>query len=157
MAVRIGILRQLILAAIVLSSACDVRGDARQSGRQTSGNIAWFHDLYEAHKVSAATGRPMLIVFGASWCHYCKEMEATTLRNPNLAAYVTANFVPVHLDADRDSRLAEIFKAKKLPCTLVLSPNADLLGRILGYQDVQPYYTELEKTRQQYFRLQHRR
>jgi len=153
---RVSTLRQLVFVAFILSAACDTRGDARPiaGGNQAAANIAWFHDLYEAHKVSAATGRPMLIVFGAEWCHYCRELDTKTLTNPNLAAYVSANFVPVHLDADRDKRVAQILKAKPIPCTIVLSPDAELVSRVFGYQEVQPYFGELEKSRQRYLHMQ---
>jgi len=160
---RIGNLRQLVLVALVLSSACDSRGDAMPApggtadGQQATAGITWFHDLYEAHKRSAETGRPMLIVFGAKWCHYCREMDATTLKNPALVNYITTNFVPVHLDADHDKRVAEILKAKPIPCTVVLSPEADLLGKVIGYQEVKPYAGELEKTRQRYAQLLRKR
>jgi thioredoxin-like negative regulator of GroEL len=135
---------------VVLSQGCQSRADAPASGV----GIAWFHDLHEAHKVAEATGRPLLVVFGADWCHYCKEMERTTLADPTMVAYVGAHFVPVHLDKDRDKRVADILKVKPIPCTVVLSPNADLLGTVVGYQDVKKYRGELEKTRQRYARLQ---
>ncbi len=141
--------------------APQARADAlRQPGPASPPNtvaIAWFHDLYEAHKRSVETGRPMVIVFGASWCHYCREMESTTLRNGYLAEYITANFIPVHLDKDRDKRVADILKVKPIPCTVILSPDAQVLGTVLGYQEVAPYQAELEKSRQHYLKLQQRR
>jgi thioredoxin-related protein len=156
---RLGPMWQIALVVCILSSACDSRGDTSQiagpDAQSPAGGVAWFHDLYEAHKVSAATGRPMLILFGAKWCHYCRELESTTLRNPELVAYISNNFVPVHLDADKDGRVAQILKAKPIPCTVVLSPEADLMGRSFGYQDVQHYSAELEKMRQRYVKLAH--
>ncbi len=147
-------LRLVILTSFVLCVASKTRADAPPSlGGQPQG-IAWFHDLYEAHKVSASTGKPMLIVFGASWCHYCRELDTKTLTNPQLAAYIESNFIPVHLDADRDKRVAEILKAKPIPCTVVLSPDANLVAKFLGYEEVQPYFAKLEKARQRYVRMQ---
>ena len=157
---RLGNMWQIALVACILLSACDSRGDAwpaaGKEAQSSSGGVAWFHDLYEAHKVSAATGRPMLILFGAKWCHYCRELENTTLKNPQLVSYISSNFVPVHLDADDDGRIAQILKAKPIPCTVVLSPEADLMGRSFGYQDVPHYTAELEKMRQRYVKLAHR-
>jgi thiol-disulfide isomerase/thioredoxin len=155
--VRLGQLPQIALGACILLSACESRGDALTAGSaaQQSAEVAWFHDLYEAHKVSAATGRPMLIVFGAEWCHYCRELDSTTLKNPEMVSYISSNFVPVHLDADKDKRVAQILKAKPIPCTVVLGPNADLMGRTFGCQDVQHYFVELEKMRQRYVKLAH--
>jgi thioredoxin-related protein len=157
---RTGRLWQIALVACILLSACDSRGDVwptvEKDAKSTSGGIAWFHDLYEAHKVSAATGRPMLILFGAEWCHYCRELENTTLKNPEVVNYISTNFVPVHLDTDKDGRVAQILKAKPIPCTVVLGPDADLMGRTFGYQDPQHYFVELEKMRQRYVKLAHR-
>ena len=71
-----------------------------------------------------------------------------------LAAYIESNFIPVHLDSDRDKRVAEILKAKPIPCTVVLSPDANLVAKFLGYEEVQPYFAQLEKARQRYVRMQ---
>jgi thiol-disulfide isomerase/thioredoxin len=147
-------LRLVILTSFVLCVASKTWADAQPTAGSRTQGIAWFHDLYEAHKASASTGKPMLIVFGAGWCHYCRELDTKTLTNPQLAAYIESNFIPVHLDADKDKRLAEILKAKPIPCTVVLSPDANLVGKFLGYEEVQPYFAKLEKARQQYVRMQ---
>lgn len=147
-------LRLVILTSFVLCVASKTWADAQPSmGGQNQG-VAWFHDLYEAHKASASTGKPMLIVFGASWCHYCRELETKTLTNPQLASYIESNFIPVHLDKDHDKQVAEILKVKSIPCTVVLSPDANLVAKTLGYEEVQPYFAQLEKARQRYMRMQ---
>jgi thiol-disulfide isomerase/thioredoxin len=155
----LGLLGCSIFVSFLFATACDCRGDAQPNagaGQHPQG-IAWFHDLYEAHQVSVATGKPMLILFGATWCHYCKELEAKTLTNPNLAAYISTYYVPVHLDTDRDKRVTEILKAKPIPCTIILSPDANFVARFVGYEEPRPYFNELEKNRQRYLHLQHQK
>jgi thioredoxin-related protein len=154
---RLVMLAALVVAVFAVSGASKSWGDAQPSGGGQYQGVAWFHDLYEAHKLSASTGKPMLIVFGATWCHYCRELDSKTLTNPQLAAYIESNFIPVHLDADRDKKVAEILKAKPIPCTVVLSPDANLVGKFLGYEEVQPYFAQLEKARQRYARMQQHR
>jgi thioredoxin-related protein len=154
---RIRTLQGLALLAIALSSACETKADTRPitpSRLKPANSIAWFHDLYQARKRSLESGRPMLIVFGAPWCHYCREMEHTTLVDPKIVNYVSTCYVPVRLDADRDKRIAEILKVKPIPCTVVLSPNAELLAKVVGYRDVPKYYGELEKARRRLVSLQ---
>ncbi len=113
-------------------------------------HVAWQTDLHAAHKLATETGKPILLVFGAEWCHYCKELEKNTLSQPEMAEYVNANFVPVHLDMGKpqDKEVAKILDVKPIPCTVVLSPNADrVAGKILGYQEPPQYYRSLQQAR----------
>jgi thioredoxin-related protein len=95
--------------------------------------IQWQQDLRSAQRASRATGRPILIVFGGPRCMYCKKLEVETLGHPSLADYINSEFVPVHLDFDRDRRAAQILEIKSLPTTVVLSSEADLLGTVEGF------------------------
>ena len=113
-----------------------------------AGGIKWQTDLHAAHRLSRQTNKPMLFVFGADWCTWCKKLEKTTLTDRELVAYINANFVPVHIDADRDPRVVQILEAEGLPCAVVLSPNADLLGRIEGFRDATAYRSALATAKQ---------
>jgi thioredoxin-like negative regulator of GroEL len=113
-----------------------------------AGGIKWQTDLHAAHRLSQQTGKPMLFVFGADWCTWCKKLEKTTLTDRELVTYINANFVPIHIDADRDPRVVQILEAEGLPCAVVLSPNADLLGRINGFRDAAAYRTALATAKQ---------
>ena len=110
--------------------------------------INWQKDIFAAHEVSLKTGKPMLFVFSADWCSYCKKLEKYTLSHPGMTQYVNASFVPVHLDFDRDKRLADILKIDKIPCTVVLSPHADLLSKQFGYLKPVDYHDVLQKAHQ---------
>jgi thioredoxin-like negative regulator of GroEL len=108
-----------------------------------AGGIKWQTDLNAAHRLSLQTNKPMLFVFGADWCTWCKKLEKSTLTDRELVAYINSHYVPIHIDADRDPRVVEILEAESLPCAVVLSPNADLLGRIKGYKNAAGYKAAL--------------
>lgn len=112
--------------------------------------VRWHQDLRSAHKQAVAEGKPIMIVFGAEWCGFCKKLEKQTLNTPEMTRYINENFVAVHLDLDKEQKIGEILEVKALPCTIVLSPDADLLGRINGYQTVDPYQKNLAAARQLY-------
>ena len=112
--------------------------------RGTSAKVHWQSDLRVAHRLATADDRPMLIVFGADWCGYCKKLEQKTLGRKELAEYVNTKFVPVHVDFDKEPRIAEILEVRTLPCTIVLSPKADLIGRLDGYVEHEQYTELLE-------------
>lgn len=113
---------------------------------EKSETIHWLHNLRVAHHVSVATGKPLLIVFGAPWCQFCKKLEHEVLAQPRLAKYINASFVPVHIDlgVDEDRWIAEALEVKGLPTSVVLSSHADLIGFIEGYVEAPQFAAALK-------------
>ncbi len=109
-------------------------------------SIQWIYDLKQANKRSKATGKPILIVFGGPWCQFCKKLDRDVLSHPTIVKYVNATFIPVHLDAQKDARAAKILEVEHLPTTIVLSPDADLLGSVEGYVAVKDFATVLKQS-----------
>ncbi len=110
--------------------------------------VAWRPDLRTAHRHAAATGKPVLIVFDAPWCRHCKKYEAETLADPRMAEYLNREFVPVRLDFDRDRKIAEVLEVESLPCTVILSPEADLLGKVVGAQPPKDLWEALQDSKE---------
>ena len=44
--------------------------------------VNWYSDLETAHQASLKSHKPILIVFDASWCTYCRKLEKDTLSGP---------------------------------------------------------------------------
>ncbi len=130
----------VLCAGLVLSSSMAFAG-----GPSILNDKVWHHDMQKAHQVAISEGKPMLIVFGASWCKFCTKLEKETLTNPRMAQFISQNFVPVHLDLDEEKKIGKILGVKSLPCTVVLSPKADLLGKIVGYKSVEEMQGQLQK------------
>ncbi|MBM4076369.1 MAG: thioredoxin family protein [Planctomycetes bacterium] len=117
---------------------------ASQKLKLKSSPIKWNHSLKSAHKTAIELDRPMLIVFGASWCTFCHKLERETLGDKRIAAIVNRDFIPVHLDFDRDSKVAKILEVESLPCTVILSPQADLLLKKEGYAEPKEFSRTLQ-------------
>ncbi len=119
--------------------------------------IEWADDIFAAHKLAQAQNKPMLLVFGADWCGYCKKLEQQTLTNPQLVEYINKTYIAVHLDADKDEKVTEILEVKGLPCTIILSPDADLLGRIEGFHQPSAFYQKLATAKQAHLQVEARK
>lgn len=146
---RRGMRQGVGLVAVLLSASWAI-----SAGKpQPKAAIGWQPDIFAAHKVSVRENKPMLLVFGAEWCGFCKKLEQTTLAEPDLAKYINENFVPVHLDFDKEERVVEILKVGPLPCTVVLSPQADLLEQFVGYMEAPGYYQKLAGAERLHARL----
>jgi thioredoxin-related protein len=113
---------------------------------QNAPSIHWLYDLKAAHEQSLATGKPMLIVCGGPWCVYCKKLEKEVLGHPTIAKYINATFIAVHLDSEKDQRAVQILEVKSLPTTVILSPEADLLGSVEGFVKVRDFASILKKS-----------
>ncbi len=116
--------------------------------------VKWHDNLQAAHRQAVAENKPLLIVFGAEWCGFCTKLEKQTLKSQNVNRYISESFVPVHLDLDKEARIGQILEVKSLPCTIILSPKADLLGRVEGFHGPVPYQQKLVDAFQLYQSIQ---
>ncbi|SFI16949.1 thioredoxin family protein [Planctomicrobium piriforme] len=137
------------VAAFAIVTLAGPPGAAKPPAGAPAG-IKWHTSLQTAHKQAVAENKPLLIVFGAEWCGFCKKLEKQTLNTPELSKYINDTFVAVHLDLDKEKKIGEILEVHALPCTIVLSPNADLLGRINGYETAAPFQKKLVAARELY-------
>lgn len=119
--------------------------------------VAWQNDLKAAQKHAVRTGRPMLIVFGADWCTHCGRFEKNTLGNPTMANYINRDFIPVHLDFDKEQEAAEVLEVEALPCTVILSPEADLLGKVVGAKAPKDFWEVLQDAKDEQVRIRQAR
>ena len=113
---------------------------------QSTPSIKWIYDLKTAQAQSLASGKPMLIVCGGPWCVYCKKLEKEVLGHPVIAKYITKTFIAVHLDSEKDQRAVQILEVKSLPTTVILSPEADLLGSVEGFVKPRDYASVLKQS-----------
>ncbi|MEZ6067660.1 MAG: thioredoxin family protein [Planctomycetaceae bacterium] len=127
---------------------------ATASAAEPASRVEWQPDLKAAHKLARQTNKPIMIVFGADWCTYCHKLERNVLNQPEMSTYINEHFVPVHLDFDDEQKVAEILEVKSLPCTVVISPNADLLGKFVGYAEAPKFAANLESAEDVYRTIQ---
>jgi thioredoxin-related protein len=129
----------LVLCCVAGSAAWGWAAVSRPNGKA----IGWQSDIIAAHKVSLKEGRPLLVVFSADWCGYCKKLEKETFLERQTVEYINSKFVPVRLDFDAQRRIADILEVKSLPTTVILNSEADLLGTIVGYVKTEQYRKSL--------------
>jgi thiol:disulfide interchange protein DsbD len=84
-------------------------------------------------RVAAERGQPCLVFFTASWCTYCKRMEATTFTDATVAQ-LASQFVCVMVDADEEPQICRQLQVKGYPTVELISPAGTSLGRLTGWQ-----------------------
>jgi thioredoxin-related protein len=58
------------------------------------------HSFEEAEKLSKENPKPFVIFIHTSWCKYCKMMENSTFKNPEIVAILNTDFYFISLDAE---------------------------------------------------------
>jgi len=61
--------------------------------------INWL-TLEEAEALSKKENKPLLIDFYTDWCGWCKKLDNTTYKDPEVIEYVNKYFYPVKFDAE---------------------------------------------------------
>jgi uncharacterized protein len=93
-----------------------------------STGVAWTAWSADAFARATADGRPVLLSIAAPWCDACREMDRTTFADPDVAACINDQFLPVRVDPDARPDIAERYNLGGWPTTAFLSPD----GRVLG-------------------------
>jgi thioredoxin-related protein len=58
------------------------------------------HSFEEAEKLAVENPKPTFVFIHTSWCKYCKLMENSTFKNPEVIRLLNENFYFVSLDAE---------------------------------------------------------
>jgi len=117
---RIAILGALLwsLAALGASAPYDESADA---------HVTLQHGLEQAR----ASGKDLLVVFGANWCEDCRKLD--TALHGRTAALIDARFVVVKIDIGNFDKNLDVVKrygyptGKGIPAAIVLTPDDKLI------------------------------
>lgn len=85
-------------------------------------------------KLSQLHKRPMLVIFGAEWCNWCRKLEgelASDDANETLEQWIIAK-----VDVDEESDIATEMHVSSLPALRVLGPERDVVASKEGYLSI---------------------
>jgi thioredoxin-like negative regulator of GroEL len=101
------------------------------NGAAPARSIEFQRNVEEARK-AAKPERPMVILFGASWCSWCRKMESDTLTASKVET-IAGKFLWVKVDIDKDPELAARYGVDGVPVTVLVDSQGRVLGLHGGY------------------------
>ena len=124
--------RTLFIIWLLLSAACSSSEDPTSAATVGTTEITWHQGAPTDAFARAESGnRPLFLYWGASWCPYCKQVEATVFTRRDVIDSMQ-QFVAVKLDGDAPSaqKLGEEFRVFGYPTMIVFTPAGEELTRI---------------------------
>lgn len=90
---------RILLAAFALVAVFSL--DVKPAKAQDKDGIKWI-SLEQAEKLNAnkKTKKKIFVDVYTEWCGWCKRLDATTYKDPDVVKYVNDNFYAVKLDAE---------------------------------------------------------
>jgi thioredoxin-like negative regulator of GroEL len=120
---------RVFLRLLYLCCVCGLMPAVCPSAVQAQ-EVEWRLDYGKAIQEAAEKNRPLVIDVGTEHCHFCKQLDVRTFKDPAVVALLNERCIPLKIDAGEHARLAEALHVEYYP-TLVF---ASAKGKILGYQ-----------------------
>ncbi len=105
--------------------------------------IRWAPDLATAHQAAAQYNRLVLVHFWAPSCGPCLTLERNVFSQPYVADSISADYVPVKIDASRDFAIAQKFGVRSWPTDVILTPDGQVVRAVGCPQDPGQYVGQL--------------
>lgn len=115
------------IACVVLLPLCAMAEESK---------IPWLTDFAEAQRQAEASGKLIFADIFATWCPPCKMLEQYTFSDDATAKRLEA-YIPVKLDADKESELVMRYSDGSLPTLVVIEPNGAIVDYEEGFKTVE--------------------
>ena len=72
-----------------------------------------------------------------TWCGWCRQLDNTTYRDPQVIKYLNDNFIPLKIDAEqgRGSDIARKYGVDSYPRMIFMNSTGQVFLIIKGYKD----------------------
>ncbi len=87
----------------------------------------------EGVKLGKEEGKKVFINFYADWCHYCKMLDKKTFVNQDVIDYLNQHFIPVKVNSDKNTSVAQKYQVRNLPVMWILSQDGEPIGQQPGF------------------------
>ncbi|EAQ81435.1 probable protein disulfide-isomerase [Blastopirellula marina DSM 3645] len=108
--------------------------------------MPWAASLDAAKQLAAQRNQLVMIHFWAPNCPPCRMLDATLFRDPDFAAQVSKDFVPVKVNAAEETLVANQYGVDRWPQDVIILPSGQMVYRMVSKQ---------EKEKDQYLAVLH--
>lgn len=88
--------------------------------------------VHKALARAEAEGKLVLLYYTTTWCAPCRVMEATTFKDPEVAAWVAEHTIALKLDGDLSRGRAKRYDEHGYPAVVYVDADGTAVDRIVG-------------------------
>ena len=99
-------------------------------------SIPWTRNAETAFTRAEKDGKAVVAYLYTDWCGYCRQMDNTTFKDPDLIQQLSGQFTWLRLNPEKEEAgrsLQQRFGVSGFPTVLILNSNGRELDRIQGY------------------------
>jgi thiol:disulfide interchange protein len=138
-AAALGLVGSLWWAAGPAARGAAERGQALTAALPASGRVHW-SDFGRGLERASAEQKPIVATFVANWCGFCRKMDRTTWKHPEVVQRLS-QLVAVRIDAEQTAvrngysgtELARRYGVNGYPTLFVLDTTGRVVARTSGY------------------------
>jgi protein disulfide-isomerase len=113
-------------------------------------SIGWQHDIEAAKAAARQSNRLVLVHVWGDGCAPCKALESGVFNQPGVAGAIESQFVPVKLNANEFPATAQGFGITRIPTDVILTPDGQVVGKMISPATPSAYVGELTQVANQY-------
>lgn len=117
--------------------------NAREKHRERA--FEWMPFAPETFARAKRENKKILLDGAAEWCHWCHVMDETTYLDPEIGKIIHDRFIAIRIDVDERPDLAERYGEWGWPATILMSPDAEELGKFRGYMPAEELKAALDE------------
>lgn len=119
--------------------------ESKEANAKETGHIVWKKWRVESFEQAKRENKMLLINVGIEVCFACRWMEQQTYSNSKVAKLITANFVPIQVDADSQPDIGERYSDWAWPATIFMAPDGTQVLALSGNRRPESFIPILEK------------
>jgi thioredoxin-related protein len=144
------------IIAVVGLAACEKKtGTVSAPAGGEAGAINWM-GFDEGMAKARQESKPVMVDFYTTWCKYCKMLDDTTYKDPEIASLLNSSFVSIKVDAESTDKvthdgkemtkaeLAKAYGVQGYPTIWFFDEKGEKIGPLPGYsppEDFKPVLT----------------
>jgi len=105
-------------------------------------SIKWVKTYQDAINLSISKDKRVMLLITTPSCAWCKKLKSITFKDNTVIKAVNSDFISVEL-MQKSNEVPPMFSVKRVPTTLFISKNGDLIKKVAGYWNAEDFLSWL--------------